>query len=62
MLTKERKRDFFESAFIQYFLEQGGNTQTFVDEFHINFRNSKLFDWNPRRSSLSFQLIMIHGQ
>ena len=50
MLTKERNKDFFESVYIQYFLEQGGNTQIFVDEFHINLRNSKLYNWSPRKS------------
>ena len=50
MLTKKRKRNFFESVYIQYFSEQGGNTLVFVDEFHINLRNSKLFNWSPRRS------------
>ena len=49
-LTKVRKRDFFESAYIKYFLEQGGNTLVYVDEFHINLRNSKLYSWSPRGS------------
>ena len=50
MLTKERKRDFFESAYIQYFLEQGGSTLVYVDEFHVSLRNSKLYNWSPRGS------------
>ena len=50
MLTEESKKDLFESAYIQYFLKSGENTLIFVDEFNINLRNNKLFNWSLRRS------------
>ena len=51
MLAGERKREFFESAYIQYFLEKSGVTLIYIDEFHVSLRNSRLYNWSPRRSS-----------
>ena len=50
MLRVERKREFFESAFVQYFLEQNESTLVYIDEFHVSLRNSKLYNWSPRGS------------
>ena len=51
MLGEERKREFFESAFVQYFLEESGSTLVYIDEFHVSLRNSKLYNWSPRGKS-----------
>ena len=48
MFGEERKRKFFESSFVQYFLEQSGRTLVYIDEFHVYLRNSKLYNWCPR--------------
>ena len=50
MLRVERKREFFESAFVQYFLEQNESTLVYIDEFHVSLRNSKIYNWSPRGS------------
>ena len=50
MLGEERKREFFESAFVQYFLEESGSTLVYIDEFHVSLRNSKLYNLSPRGS------------
>ena len=50
MLKEERKREFFESAYVQHYLEQNGRTLIYVDEFHVSLRNSKLYNWSPRGS------------
>ena len=50
MLGEERKREFFESAFVQYFLEESGSTLVYIDEFHVSLRNSQLDNWSPRGS------------
>ena len=47
---QEKKREFFESAYIQYFLEQSGVTLIYIDEFHVSLRNSRLYNWSPRGS------------
>ena len=46
MLAGERKREFFYSTYIQYFLEQSGVTLIYIDEFRVSLRNSKLYNWS----------------
>ena len=51
MLAGERKREFFESACIQYFLEQSREAHIYINKFHVSLRNSKLYNWSLRRDS-----------
>ena len=46
MLLPERKRDFIESAYLQYYLELQGYKLIFVDEFHVNMRSTSLYNWS----------------
>ena len=50
MLREERKREFFESTFVQYFLEESGSTLVYIDKFNVRLRNSKFYNWSPRES------------
>lgn len=48
MLKTERKRDFYEAAYLQYFLWKEGCLLVYVDEFHLNLRSDSLYNWSPR--------------
>ena len=51
MFEGEIKREFFESACIQYFLEQSREAHIYINKFHVSLRNSKLYNWSLRRDS-----------
>ena len=43
-----KKRDFWEASYIQYFWEAKGYTIIFLDEFHINMRSESIYNWSWR--------------
>ena len=48
MLTPDRRRDFFEGAYLQYYLEQSKVFTIFVDEFRVNMNNRTMYNRSPR--------------
>ena len=48
MVEMDTKRDFWEAAYIQYYLEAKGYTIIFLDEFHINMRSESIYNWSCR--------------
>ena len=50
MAMKNRKRDFYEAAYLQQHFENLDYYMIYLDEFHVNMRTQTLYNWSPRNS------------
>ena len=48
MNETDRKKDFYEAAYVQLFLETKEYSIIFLDEFYINMRSECIYNWSPR--------------
>ena len=48
MTIPERKRDFFDSAYLQLWLESSGTRLIYIDEFHVSLHTDSAYNWSLR--------------
>ena len=46
MTKPEKFRDFLETAYLQFHLEDTGHKLVFVDEFHVSMKTSRIYNWS----------------
>ena len=47
MLKTERIRDFYEAAYLQYYLGSKGYPLIYIDEFHVSMHTEEFYNWSP---------------
>ena len=47
MLSADKIRDFFEAAYLQYYLDTHDYSLLYIDEFHISMHAEELYNWSP---------------
>ena len=47
MLRADKIRDFFEAAYLQYYLDTHDYSLLYIDEFHISMHAEELYNWSP---------------
>ena len=47
MLKAERLRDFFEVAYLQYYLDTKDYPLVCIDEFHVSMHTEEFYNWSP---------------
>ena len=47
MLKTERWRDFFEAAYLQYYLDTKDYPLVYIDEFHVSMHTEEFYNWSP---------------
>ena len=50
MIMEDKKRDFYEAAYLQRYFENLDYYLVYLDEFHMNMRTQTLYNWSPRNS------------
>ena len=48
MMTRDRKRDFIEAAYLQLVLKEFGYKLVYLDEFHISMHQESIYSWSKR--------------
>ena len=48
MVRCEKIGEFIEAAYIQHYLECLGTKLVYMDEFHVNMKSTKCWNWNHR--------------
>ena len=61
MMGYEKINDFMEAVFIQFYSENMDVELIYTDEFYVNMKSIKLWNWSPRDYSSILQLTLMIG-